>query len=118
MDEQKIAAKRELHRLALATALRDIVATLARRPEVERVILFGSYAAGRADLFTDLDILVVMDSAVDFVTRTAEMYRSLASPVDLDLIVYTPAELARNRGRPFIRQVLETGRVLYEKRTA
>jgi len=33
---------------------------LASIPEVERVILFGSYVRGRRDLLTDLDVLVVM----------------------------------------------------------
>jgi hypothetical protein len=33
-----------------------------------------------------------MDSPLDFVTRTAEMYRYLSAPVDMDLLVYTPEE--------------------------
>jgi hypothetical protein len=36
------------------------------------------------------------------------MYRDLSCPVDL--LVYTPEELARNRERGFIRRVLEEGR--------
>jgi predicted nucleotidyltransferase len=84
---------------------------------VERAVLFGSYQEGRRDLFTDLDILIVMKSPLDFVARTAAMYRYLASPVDLDLLVYTPEELERNRERAFIRQILEKGQVIYEKQT-
>jgi predicted nucleotidyltransferase len=118
MDKQTLAAKREQYRNALEDAVRRIVAALARRPEVERAILFGSYARGRRDLFTDLDVLIVMDSTLDFVSRTAEMYRDLCCPVDLDLLVYTPEELARNRDRGFIRRALEEGKVIYEKRAA
>ncbi len=118
MCGETIVEKRERHRHALATALRDVVAALACRPEVERVILFGSYARGRADLFTDLDLLVVMDTPADYVTRTAELYRYLSCPVDMDLLVYTPQELERNRGRGLVRQALEKGRVLYERRGA
>ena len=44
-------------------------------PEVYKVVLFGSYAKGRRDLFTDLDLIVVMDSRDDFVTRCAELAR-------------------------------------------
>jgi predicted nucleotidyltransferase len=118
MDEQTLAVRREQYRDALEEAVEQIVAALARRPEVERAILFGSYARGRRDLFTDLDVLIVMDSTLDFVSRTAEMYRDLSCPVDLDLIVYTPEELARNRNRGFIRRALEEGKVIYERRTA
>jgi hypothetical protein len=44
------------------------------------------------------------------------MYRDLSCPVDLDLLVYTPEELARNRNRGFIRRALEEGKVIYERR--
>ena len=115
MKEHTIATRRQQYQQALAEALQSIVSALSRRPEVERAILFGSYAEGRCDLFTDLDILIVMESPLDFVTRTAEMYRYLSSPVDVDLLVYTPDELDRNRGRGFIRQALEKGKLIYEK---
>lgn len=115
--EQELGSQRDQYRLALAQALETIVAALARRPEVQRAILFGSYARGRADLLTDLDILIVMESDRDFLTRTAEMYRYLAMPVDLDLLVYTPEELERNKERGFIRRALEEGTTIYEKRS-
>ncbi len=117
MAEPTLAAERSRYRLALAQALEHIVKALAQKAEVQQALLFGSYAQGRADLLTDLDILIVMESDQDFVTRTAEMYRYLAVPVDLDLLVYTPEELERNRERGFIRQALEKGTVIYEKRT-
>jgi predicted nucleotidyltransferase len=103
---------------ALERARDEIVAHLARIPEVERVILFGSYAAGRRDLFTDLDLLVVISSEQDFAHRTAELYRQVATGVDLDLLAYTPEEFERQQQRGFIRQALETGQVLYEKERA
>lgn len=118
MSGQTIAAKRKEYQHSLEGAVEHIVTLVARRPAVQRVILFGSFAAGRRDLFTDLDILIVMDSSLDFVTRTAEMYRYLSAPVDMDLLVYTPEELERNQDRGFIRQILEKGTTIYEKETA
>ncbi|MCX7668720.1 MAG: nucleotidyltransferase domain-containing protein [Anaerolineae bacterium] len=91
-----------------------IQAALANMPQVRRAILFGSYAAGRRDLLTDLDILIIMDSSLDFVARTAEMYRALSVPVDVDLLVYTPEEIERRRHQGFLRRVLEEGTVIYE----
>ena len=118
VDGHNLAHKRKAHERALRQAIEDIVVALSRRDAVERAILFGSYAEGRRDLFTDLDILVVMRSPQDFVTRTAEMYQYLTCPVDLDLLVYTPEELTRHGGRGFIRQALEKGTVIYEKQAA
>ncbi|MGC8958948.1 MAG: nucleotidyltransferase domain-containing protein [Chloroflexia bacterium] len=115
MASQKIAAKRAEYRRALDASLERIVALLSRRPEVQRVILFGSYAEGRADLLTDLDLLVVMESPLDFVARTAALYRELDSAVDVDLLVYTPEEFERHRQHGFLRRILAKGKVLYEK---
>lgn len=76
------------------------------------MILFGSYATGRRDLFTDLDLLVVMESGEDFVARTTSLYRALEPRVDLDLLVYTPEEFERLRQRGLVRRIAETGRTL------
>ena len=82
---------------------------------VQQVILFGSYAAGRRELGTDLDLLVVMESPLDFVTRNADLAGRLQAGVALDLLAYTPQEMEQMRHRPFIRRALETGQVLYER---
>lgn len=110
-----LTERREAYTRALAETLEHIVAKLAAKPEVKRAILFGSYAEGRRDLLTDLDILVVMDSPLGFLERTAKLYHELAGPVDMDLLVYTPEELERIQHRGFIRQALEKGKVIYEK---
>lgn len=100
---------------ALEQGLNKIVTFLSSKPEVERVILFGSYASGRRDLFTDLDLLVVMNSHLDFVNRTASLQQELDVGVDLDLLVYTPHEFAQRKHQGMIRQALQNGKVLYEK---
>jgi len=111
-----LAEKRAEYAEDLQRALNKIVSHLANMPQVEQLILFGSYAAGRRDLFTDLDMIVVMHSEQDFVHRTAELYQQLEAGVDLDLMVYTPEEFEQQRQRGFVRQALRTGRVLYEKK--
>ncbi|HLB62362.1 MAG TPA: nucleotidyltransferase domain-containing protein [Actinomycetota bacterium] len=83
-------------------------------PGVRRVSLFGSYARGSADLFTDLDVLVVQETDEPFVARHRSLYRALALPVDLDLICYTPQEFVALRDRPFLREILRQEVVLYE----
>lgn len=128
MNRAELAERRRRYQRDLAIVLQGIREALARHPDVERAILFGSYARGRRDLFTDLDILIVMESSLDFITRTGKMYRYLTGGttgenegasvgVDLDLLVYTPEELHRNTERPFIQRVLQEGQVIYEKPT-
>ncbi|MEW6754714.1 MAG: nucleotidyltransferase domain-containing protein [Candidatus Latescibacterota bacterium] len=71
----------------LDAAIGDLTEQLAHLPEVRKVVLFGSAAAGRRDMSTDLDLLVIMDSDLDFVTRSAELAGRLRCWVALDLLL-------------------------------
>jgi len=115
MLETALKQRRTQYGQALDNALDRILDHLTKMPQVEKVILFGSYAAGRRDLFTDLDILVVMDTQEDFVSRTAKLYRQISIDVDVDLLVYTPEEFQRQQQSGFVRHALATGQVIYEK---
>lgn len=107
---------RECYRDRLSASLRSIVEALTARPEVERIILFGSHARARNDLLTDLDLAVVMESGESFLDRCAALRQELDVDVDLDLLVYTPQEWRLNADRPFFRAIQASGRVLYAKR--
>ena len=110
-------SRREYHAL-LDRALDSLVEKLKKRPDVSRVSVFGSYARGRVDLFTDLDVLIIMDTAMSFGERQRSMYELLASPVDLDLLCYTPKEFDALKDRPFFRHALRDEKILYEKKRA
>lgn len=103
MTDATLEQKRAQYKQALSSALDRILAQLTGMPQVEKVILFGSYAAGRRDLFTDLDLLVVMDTDKDFLQRTAELYRLIQTDVDVDLLVSTPEELKSRQTSGFVR---------------
>ena len=108
-----LAAERARYGDQLDAAVQSVAAQLQAMPAVRKVVLFGSYAAGRRDLLTDLDLLVVMDSDEEFVTRNATLAGRIRCGVALDLLAYTPAEMALMQERPFIRQALDNGKVLY-----
>jgi predicted nucleotidyltransferase len=110
-----IIHKRAEYNRKLRKTLDKITNRLSAMPEVIKVILIGSYTAGRRDLFTDLDLIVVMDSEQDFIQRTAELYQKLEIDVDLDLLVYTQLEFEHMQERGFISHALKSGKVIYEK---
>jgi len=113
-----LADERRIYVEALEQAVVRLRTILPDIPEVRRAVLFGSYAAGRRDLLTDLDVLVEMDSPLDFVTRTARLYQRLNLGVDLDLLVYTPAELVQMPEGGLARRALAAGEVIYERQAA
>ena len=84
-----------------------------------RVILFGSYARGQAHAGSDLNLCLVVPEAGDWLERHAEFRRVVDPPeVYIQPVIYTSQEWERLRaeGHPFVREILEEGRVLYERR--
>ena len=77
-----LTASRAAYAERLESGLARVVEALRRLPEVRRISVFGSYARGRRDLFTDLDILVVMDTQESFPERLARLYALLDAGVD------------------------------------
>ncbi len=110
-----LAARRAEHVRRLERALEIARERLAALPEVHRVSLFGSHARGRCDLFTDLDLLVVVETGLPLVERLQWIHALLALPVDADVLCYTPEEFERLRGEPFLREALRDEVVLHEK---
>ncbi len=82
----------------------------------EKIILFGSYAAGRATDDSDIDMLVIMPFDGSSICKSAEMRLSLSSKYSIDLLVRTPQQIAQRLelGDCFYQEILDKGKVLYE----
>jgi len=108
-----------LDRSAVKEAVRRAVRRLARaRPEITKVMLFGSLARGDAVPGSDADLLVLLSkSDRQFLDRMSSYVLS-AMPVGVDIFPYTEDELTRmtQDGNPFIRHALSEGIVIYERR--
>jgi len=88
----------------------------AERPE--KIILFGSYASGTATESSDIDLLVISRSTLPRREREVRLTRQLfGSGVPFDLLVLTPEEMEERlrRNGPFIREILSTGQVVYQR---
>ena len=83
----------------------------------EQIILFGSYARGEADEYSDLDVVVVKQTEQRFLERLIEAAKCLDNDLGkVDVFVYTREEIEemKRNENPFIEQVLTEGIVLYE----
>ena len=107
-----------LDRSAVIEATRKAVAALAEgKPEVLKVILFGSMARGDAVPGSDVDLLVVVaESGRSFLHRIAE-YRLSGIPVGVDVFPYTQQEFDKMlaEGNGLIRQALAEGQTLFDR---
>lgn len=101
-------------------AIKQVVRKL-KRYKPERVILFGSYAWGHPEPWSDLDLFVIKRPTKGQSMQTDELNKALyPRPMDMpiDLLVYTPQQV-RGRllmGDTFVGYVLEHGKVIYERR--
>jgi HEPN domain-containing protein/predicted nucleotidyltransferase len=103
----------EARRKRLQAELDRLRALLAADPRARRLYVFGSFATETVHEWSDLDVVVVMDTAAPFIERALEIHRRLRPTVGMDILVYTPAELRRVQQRPFVRaEFLEKGRVV------
>ena len=101
--------------------LADITRRIVEAFHPEKVVLFGSYAYGEPNLYSDLDLLVVMESDERPVVRSRKVRK--VAKIDflpMDVLVRTPAEITRRlaMGDFFIREILDRGRTLYTNDTA
>ncbi|OGO41785.1 MAG: hypothetical protein A2Z04_06250 [Chloroflexi bacterium RBG_16_57_9] len=99
--------------------LESIAQRIARAFQPEKVILFGSYASGMPTPDSDVDILVIMETALRPPERdliVSDLFRP--RPCPMDILVYTPQEVQEQLRKrdPFIAEVLRTGRVLYAQK--
>lgn len=109
---RRLQERRRVHRRELEEELPRLVEEL-KAIRVERVILFGSVVRRTIGLTSDLDLLVIWDTPMGFLERTAFLYRRLNPRVPVDLFVYTPEEIRRLADHPFIRQALAEGETVY-----
>ena len=104
----------------LTEELRRITRILVEQYRAERVIVFGSLAANfPADAIhdaSDIDLAVVRPTRARFVDRVREAMDLVEPRVGLNLLVYTPEEIAKaeSSGQSFIRdEILGKGKRLF-----
>ncbi len=90
---------------------------LKKKPEVLKVILFGSLAKGEASRRSDIDLVLIIRSKKSFLKRYDDFIDlfALFPYMELDFFLWTPEELAKMKDRPFVRRLLQEGIVLYEQ---
>ena len=83
---------------------------------VIKAIVFGSMAKETHSRRSDLDLMIILNTEKRFFDRY-EMFDEVHDIVGdraVEMLIYTPEELARISHRPFIDNILKTGRVIYE----
>lgn len=103
-----------------APKIRAAAKKIARELNPDKIILFGSYAYGKPNVESDVDLFVVMESDERWTKRQIQVSEVLRPrPFPVDIIVRTPSEIQERLRLQdcFIQEIIEKGIVLYERRS-
>jgi len=86
----------------------------------EKIILFGSYAYGNPTIHSDIDMMIIKRTKKRRIHRCVDVRRIVYDPnrgIPFSPLVFTPGEIQQrvSLGDQFIREILQKGKVLYEK---
>lgn len=97
--------------------LRERIRAYLAETNVQKAILFGSFARGNADFASDLDLVLIEDTDRPFVERGMAHLPLFRMGIGVDLITYTPEEYQRlvNQGNPFVSRIADEGEVIYAR---
>ena len=100
--------------------IEKIIEYAASIANAERIVLFGSMAQGRNNVFSDVDLLVISEDTVIRREATAKI-TSFCNELSLkvDVMIYTASEMeqARQNPRSFVAAIANSGNVVFDKRT-
>ncbi len=97
----------------------EVVSRIAVKFNPDKIILFGSYANGTMDKDSDLDLLIVKETALPRHKRSFDIQKYLiGSMIPMDIIVYTNEEfeLEKNQKYSFLSSAIKTSKVVYERK--
>lgn len=97
--------------------LREKIAPVLKQYHVQKAIVFGSFARGDVSRHSDVDLILVQQTARRFWDRYDGLLDALNRALPeraLDVLIYTPDELVRMSYRAFIQSALCEGKVIDE----
>ena len=101
--------------LRLRKVLSIIVDKLRELPGVREIILFGSVAEGKYRPDSDVDVLVILDNAIDkesLYDVAADIYVNYNVPVTVIPVTLEQVERGKD---PWIMRIIREGKVLWRR---
>lgn len=95
--------------------MQQIVDDLVENYRPEKVILFGSRVGGKAQRWSDVDLVAIKKTDRNFYDRIADASRSVDHILPVDIIVYTPEEFKKMSEESWFvkNEVIAKGKVVY-----
>jgi predicted nucleotidyltransferase len=99
--------------------IQRILKPFFKRTNAIKAMVFGSVARGSQTKRSDLDLAIIVETDARFFDRyeTYEPIQNLIPNRSVEILIYTPGELEKISHRPFIKQILDEGKTIYDSST-
>jgi predicted nucleotidyltransferase len=104
------------NRKQILTALENLIQEWTQKhPELEQVILFGSYVRGDYFPGSDVDVLLILEKSDQPFLKRIPKFLPIQFPVDIDVFPYTRDEVQRMLKDPYslVAQACYEGKQMY-----
>ncbi len=101
-----------------AKHIQAVIEQITSTYDPEKIILFGSYAYGKPNAWSDLDLLVIMDAPKGEVETALAMRKMLPPyPFSIDILVRSAKTIEKRKalGDGFLQEITQQGKVVYER---
>lgn len=98
--------------------IEKITEQIIKNYKPEKIILFGSYAWGKPNKSSDVDLFIVKKTEDDPIRRCYEVRKAANSLFPLDVLVFNPKEIKERikLGDFFLEEVTNRGKIIYEEK--
>lgn len=80
----------------------------------EKIILFGSYARGEVNKYSDVDLIVIKTTNEAWSERLKRVRLLLRTTTPVDVFVFTPQEFDKaKKNNPLIHEISKHGKIVY-----
>jgi predicted nucleotidyltransferase len=96
--------------------IKNLLHPVFRENSVHKAVVFGSFGREDHTKRSDLDLMIIMETDRRFFDRYEpfeEIYNYVKGRA-IDMLIYTPEELNDISHRPFIKRIINEGRIIYE----
>ena len=105
---------------AVKDTIQKILDKLVTGYAPQKVILYGSYAYGKPDRDSDIDLLIIKETTERFIDRWVTVQQILTGThpsIPVETLVLTPQEMERRLaiGDQFVEEIITRGEVLYAR---
>lgn len=106
------------HKLDRKIMIKKMVEKLIKEYQPRKIILFGSYAYGKPEKDSDIDLLIIKNTdkrPIDRWVEVKKLLRETSKTLPVSPLVYTEKEIEERMAIKdfFIQEILEKGEVLY-----